>query len=112
MSDGVSIVTRVVFNNFPRVRANMLATAEKATAKAALDMEAGMKTRTPVDTGFLRSSIQARQVGRAHWRVTVGAEYGVYVEYGTRHNRAQPFFFPTIAEVGPVFMSAMRRIAS
>lgn len=111
-SSGLSFRTRVIFNRFPAIQANMLETAERLTAKTALDMEAGMKLRTPVDTGFLRSSIQARQVGKAHWRVTVGAEYGVYVEYGTRFNRAQPFFFPTVAEVGAAFMEGMRRITT
>lgn len=112
MADGVTFKTRVVLNNWPAIKAGMILTADNATAKAALDMEAGMKARSAVDTGFLRNSIQARKVGTAHWRVTVGAEYGVYLEYGTRHNRAQPFFFPTIAEVTPAFMAAMRRITT
>jgi len=111
-SGRLTFTTRVVFNRFPAIRANMLQTAEQLTAKTAMDLEAGMKLRVPVDTGFLRSSIQARQVGKAHWRVTVGADYGVYVEYGTRFNRAQPFFFPTVAEVGVAFMEGMRRITT
>lgn len=108
----MTITTRVVFNNFPAIRRNMVAMAENATAKAAADMEAGMKTRAAVDTGFLKNSIQARKVGPAHWRVTVGAEYGVYLEYGTRFMGARPFFFPAVAEVGPSFMQVMRRITS
>lgn len=109
---GLTITTRVVFNNFPRIKANMYMGAEAVTAKAALDMEAGMKLRAPVDTGFLRSSIQARKIGPAHWRVTIGADYAIYLEFGTRFNRAQPFFFPTITEVSPSFIAAMRRIAA
>jgi HK97 gp10 family phage protein len=112
VADGVSFRTRVVLNRWPAIQANMLMGAEAATSKAAMDMEAGMKRRAPIDTGFLRNSIQARKVGPAHWRVTVTAEYGIYLEYGTRHNRAQPFFFPTVAEVTPAFMAAMRRITT
>lgn len=112
MADGVSFRTKVVLNRWPAIRAGMLLTADNATAKAALDMEAGMKMRAPIDTGNLRNSIQARKVGTAHWRVTVTAEYGIYVEYGTRFNRAQPYFFPTVAEVTPAFMAAMRRITA
>jgi HK97 gp10 family phage protein len=120
--DGVSFRTRVVLNRWPAIQANMLMGAEAATSKAAMDMEAGMKRRAPnttgitpsgftsESTGFLRNSIQARKVGPAHWRVTVTADYGVYLEYGTRHMRAQPYFFPTIADVTPAFMAAMRRI--
>lgn len=124
MVDGVSFRTRVVLNRWPSIQAGMLLTADNATAKAALDMEAGMKLRAPNRTGFtpsgavsdssgfLRNSIQARKVKTAHWRVTVTADYGVYVEYGTRNMRAQPYFFPTIAEVTPAFMAAMRRITA
>lgn len=106
----MSVTTRVVFNNFPAVKAHMVMVAEAATAKAALDMQAHMQAHAPVDTGFLKSSIQAMKVGAAHWRVVVGAEYGVYLEYGTRFMRAQPFFFPAVSAVGPTFMAAMRRI--
>lgn len=111
-SGGLSFRTRVVFNNFPKVKANMVSVAEQATAKAAQDMVAQMMTRVPVDTGFLKNSVQAQKVGAAHWRVTVGADYGVYVEFGTRFNQAQPFFYPSVAEVGPTFIQAMRRITA
>lgn len=110
MPSGFSITTKVVFSNFGRVKAHMMMTAEAATAKAAMDMAAGAQLRAPVDTGFLKNSIQARKVGPAFWRVTVGADYGVYVEYGTRFMGARPYFFPAVAEVGPTFMEAMRRI--
>lgn len=106
----MSIRARVVFNHFPAIKAGMVMHVEAITGKAALDMEAQMKTRVPVDTGFLRSSIQARKVGPAHWRVTVSAEYGLYVEYGTRFMAAQPYFYPAVAVVGPQFIAAMRRI--
>jgi HK97 gp10 family phage protein len=29
-------------------------------------------------------------------RVTVGAEYGIHQEYGTRHQRGTPFIRPTV----------------
>ncbi len=108
--------TRVTYNAFPRVRKGMLTVARQIVEKAAMDMEAQMKSRVPVDTGFLKSSIQARQVGgnalanRLEMPGAVTAEYGLYVEYGTRFTRAQPFFFPAIATVSPVFQAAMRRI--
>lgn len=112
MADGFTFRTRVVFNRFPAIQAHMLMSAEAAVGRAALEMEAGMKARVPIDTGFLLNSIQSRKVGPAHWKVTVGAEYGIYQEYGTRHMRAQPFFFPAIAEVTPDFLADMRRITA
>lgn len=108
----MSVRARVVFNNFPAIKAGMLMNAEAITGKAALDLEGQMKARVPVDTGFLKSSIQARKVGPAHWRVTVGAEYGLFVEYGTRFMGAQPYFYPAVAVVGPQFIAAMRRITA
>lgn len=109
-SGGLSFRTRVVFNNFPRIKAGMVDQAEAITEKAAMDMVAGMMVRVPVDTGFLKNSIQAQKVGNAHWRVTVGADYGLYVEFGTRFTQAQPYFYPAIAEVSPAFLQAMRSI--
>lgn len=107
----MTVRTTVRLNNFPRIKAHMVMQAEAATGKAAMDIAAGAMRRAAIDTGFLRSSIQARKIGPAHWRVTVGAEYGIYVEFGTRFMGAQPYFFPAIAEVSPSFIAAMRRIA-
>jgi HK97 gp10 family phage protein len=116
VADGLSFATKVVFNRFPKVKADMVANAEAFTAKAAMDMEAGMKSRIvaqgAVDTGFLLNSVQAKKVGPAFWRVTVGADYGIYVDQGTRHMNARPFFFVTAAEVGATFMRAMRSITT
>lgn len=115
MSDATFQV-RVVFNHWPRVKAETKAKARLIVAKTALDLEAQMKSRAAIDTGFLKSSIKARQVGgnassgSVRWRVTVGAEYGLYVEYGTRFMRAQPFVAPSVEVVRPVFMEAMRRL--
>lgn len=119
---GLMFTTRVTLNQFPKIKAGMEQRSGQIVRKTALDLEAGMKKRAPNKTGvtpagnkskssgFLMNSIQAEKVGRSHWRVTVGAEYGLYVEYGTRHTRAQPFFHPTITEVSGTFIEAMKRI--
>lgn len=99
------------FSNLGRVSAGMNDRADQIVRKAALDIEAGAKVRSPVDTGFLRASIQARRVGPAHWRVVVGADYGLYLEYGTARQRAQPYFHPAIRAVEPGFMAAWRTVA-
>jgi hypothetical protein len=36
-----------------------------------------------VDMGLLVSSVSATQIGPFKWRVVVGAEYGIYHEFGT-----------------------------
>jgi hypothetical protein len=37
--------------------------------------------------------------GSDRWIVGVGAEYGAYVEFGTRRMRAQPYLFPAARQV-------------
>lgn len=100
----------VVENRFPRIIADMNRNADMLVRKAAMDIEAHAKMRAPVDTGILRASIQAAAVAPRHWRVTVGADYGIYLEYGTRFMAPQPYFQPAIDQVWPSFQSAMRGV--
>lgn len=104
--------TVIVFNHFPQITAALKTKADAIVTRTALDLEGQMKVRAPVRTGFLRGSIQASRVGVAHWRVVVGADYGLYVENGTRHNAPHPFVRPAIAVVRPAFIAAMRKVAS
>lgn len=55
------------------------------------------RARAPFLTGHLKDSITYHKIGQAMWRLVVGAPYGVYVEYGTRHRPAQPFLNPAVA---------------
>lgn len=112
MSPAAEVKWTVVMNDLPNIIAGLEDKAAQIVGKAALDLEAQMKVRTPVDTGFLRGSIQARKLGPAHWRVTVGAEYGAYVNYGTRFQAAQPFVEPAVNVVRPAFLAAMRQVAT
>jgi HK97 gp10 family phage protein len=53
--------------------------------------------KAPFRTGVLKSSIKKTKVG-LFTKVTVGAFYGIYVNYGTRYMHAQPFWEPAINE--------------
>ena len=101
---------RIVQNDFPKIISGMEAKAEAIVAKTALDLEAHAKSRAPVDTGTLKNSIQATKIGPAHWRVVVGVEYGMYVEWGTANMGAQPFLQPAILAVTPSFLQALRKV--
>lgn len=68
-------------------------------AKIAHDLEAWAKAHAPVDTGFLKGSIEAVRSGVAEWIVQVGAEYAAYVELGTSRMAAQPYLTPAIETV-------------
>lgn len=67
--------------------------------KAALKVEGDAKTRSPVDTGALRRSINTS--GRslpngAQAEVTTNLEYAPYVELGTSRQQAQPYLQPAL----------------
>lgn len=63
----------------------------------AADVKALARRIVPVRTGHLRSSIYARI---QEWVAEIGAEatYAMFVEFGTRYMRAQPYLFPAIQE--------------
>lgn len=69
-----------------------------------------VRAKAPVRTGYLKSSVNRTLVGpRAH-RVTVGAHYGIYVNYGTRYMRAQPFWEPAIRQARMDLRKDMRKL--
>jgi len=77
---------------------------------AAFSIEARAKLLAPVDTGFLRNSIITEVINDLNARVIVGAEYGLYVELGTRKMRAQPFFIPAVEEVVKQFGGELKEV--
>ncbi len=77
----------------------------------------GMRIRAPRGkTGRLAASIRTTKVKNDHARHRLTARaytaspYALYVEYPTRHNRAQPFVRPTQQIDGPLAVLAMEQI--
>lgn len=62
-----------------------------------------------VDTGFMKRSITI-EVSDLEGRVSVGAEYAPYVEYGTRFNGSQPFMRPARNEQTQIFLNDMKNL--
>ena len=127
-------LTVTVKNDFGKLTAAALREVDKAVRKAAFDIEREAKLLAPVDTGFLRASIYTVTQGRSGFKVSsatasgaaqrtlfnqvavtnpyeavvaVGAEYGIYLEYGTSRNRAQPYMTPAVQKVNPSFEKAV-----
>lgn len=96
--------------NLGRIAAGMEQRADLVVRQTVLRLEAEMKRRAPYKSGNLRRSIISRMTGQAEGVVTVGAEYGVYVDQGTRYQRAQPFVAPALAAVRPEFEAAMQTL--
>jgi HK97 gp10 family phage protein len=75
-----------------------------ATRRWATVTKASVRKLAPVDTGFMKSMVKSERHGDMDWEVYVdgnlitdsGAFYAIYVEHGTRYQRAQPFFWPSV----------------
>lgn len=81
---------------------------DRVVREAAFDLLADMQThfneQSPapageppgVRTGNLRASLTVAQIRQALWELRVGAEYGVYLEFGTPRMAARPFVRPSV----------------
>ncbi len=89
--------------------------ALKATVKKyAADVQRGAVRRVPVDTGFLKRSIQSPSfsLDGMYAVVRATAEYAPYQEYGTRFMSAQPFMAPAYNEIRQDFLDSIQRVVS
>lgn len=84
--------------------------ASNAVFKTVKDIETDAKDFAAVDTGNMRASTRGKMTGPLSGRVTVGAEYGIYVEYGTTKAAAQPFLGPAAEANAEAFKAAMKRV--
>lgn len=77
------------------------AVARKIVFESALKMTELATLKAPVDTGALKASIQMSPMTplATEWVVSAGVNYAAYVEYGTKKQRAQPYFRPALHEV-------------
>lgn len=80
---------------------SMIAQARLALGEFARQAEIICQSYCPVRTGFMHNSIYVdmnvpAQRKEIVARITVGAYYASYVEYGTSRQQAQPFVRPTI----------------
>lgn len=96
----------------PRVLLAFAHDVQAALKKAALDTQGQARDVVPVKTGNLKGSIQAdlSRVAALTSEVTVGAEYGAYVEYGTYKQAAQPYIIPAFRRCGEALKAALRKL--
>lgn len=79
-----------------------------AVAATAFNIEAVAKVYCPVDTGRLRNSISTRftESGLGA-EISPHTDYAVFVEFGTRFMRPQPYMYPAAVTNYPPFISAL-----
>ena len=102
---GVSVV--VVLNKFPVLAALVGPEVEKLLAAVAEDRMHAAQESSPVDTGAMQAAHAWEQISATEADVTVqkGADktYGAYVNFGTIHMSAQPWFTDAMAGTGDAF---------
>lgn len=84
-------------------REKALAAGQRRAGVVALELRNEIVKRTPVGKsrpgytgGRLKQSIGVRKIGEGHYRVGTNVPYSVFVEFGTRRQKAQPYFRPAI----------------
>lgn len=63
-----------------------------------------------IDTGNMLNSVHAEPFGNASTRVSVGAGYAGYVNYGTRFMAGRPFWDTALALFAPEFVAEVRKL--
>lgn len=110
----------ITIKNMPQIRrafgmAPTLMTKELNTAikESVFTIERESKIRTPVDTGFLRSSHRT-VFGNLRGEVGPTATYGIFVHEGTRFMRGRPFLRNAVEtsdnKVQKFFKDAVQRV--
>lgn len=99
----------VVYNKMPRIGPKTHRLVKQVVEKTTRDLESSAKARAPVDTGALRNSITSEFPQELTGEVSVGVEYGAYVEYGTGKMAAQPYLTPAADQIRQPFIKAIER---
>ena len=108
---------RTTVTGSEQLRRNLqrLAGAERRQAQAdgleagARIVETHAKLICPVDTGFLRNSIQVDSVTPLEAIIAPHTEYAEHVEFGTERQAAQPYMRPAIDEHQGEIVDAVER---
>ena len=80
-------------------RAFLMTRAEQHMSQLAQAVSNEAVRLAPVDTGELRQSLRARKVAPKTWRISASAPHALFVEFGTRRTRAQPYLRPALRAV-------------
>lgn len=90
------ITARVEYNRLPKVRISFPGAVNKIVLEQVLQTQTDVRTNILkydyIDTGATFRSVEGDMIGQFTGEVTVGTEYAVYGNFGTRFQAARPFF--------------------
>jgi HK97 gp10 family phage protein len=124
------------FNHFPQISDELHTALALAVKAVAFQLQAAIQSNAPVDTGFLRNSVYVVTIDSSSYGqgggptakdtyllppvgvpdddmsawVGVGANYGIYLEFGTRFMPAQPYFMLAVRATEHFFDSLVQQI--
>ena len=88
-----------------------LSAVRTVVRKNGSEMQRKAQEKAPVDTGHLRRSITLEMTdGGKTAEVEPTADYGAYVELGTRFMKAQPYLTPAFDEQKGKFKSDLQKL--
>lgn len=96
-------IDRLTSGLSPRVMQSLL-------QRAGFEAEGLAKQKAPIDTGYLRGSIQSGKATALEVAVNVGAEYGIYHEIGTRYMAARPYLAPGLQRASDNLRAALEAL--
>ena len=106
---------RQMANKFAAAPAKATALIRTATVKTTIDTAADARRNSPVDTGYLRSSIATEYEFSGEGvtgSVEAGANYAVFVENGTSRMAPQPFLRPAFDKHREKWIRAMEQVGA
>lgn len=132
----MAVFERVLINHFPDIIAAMPDLVGDIVRKTAFDVQATAAANAKVVTGFLKSSIYVVTDKTSSYGqnvvdgapgsyllppvepptdsytafIAVGANYGIFVEYGTYKMAAQPYLTPAADTISQSFASAFAKL--
>jgi len=113
MSKSVRIVG---LNNFVRDVNRISKQVENEVSQeirtSSLRVESSAKKLAPFDTGWLANNIYSKMLEKSKAEVVSPAHYSIYLEYGTRKMREQPFLGPAVKAEEPVLLKNLERIVN
>jgi HK97 gp10 family phage protein len=100
----MSIAIEVLFNRFPAIAEMLPEAMNQLTHDDAQALYDEAVATCPVDTGAMRDSHKIEEIEPGHWEVSVqkddglsgGKTYALFVNGGTIHMAAQPWFTDAI----------------
>lgn len=82
----------------------------KIVQETASNIEIKAKKKAPYDTGFMIQEIYSKKINDTAAEAGAKAPYSLWVDKGTRHQEAQPFFTPAVESERAQFKKKIKKV--